>query len=163
MNLGTAIIGLIISICCALPFVLTGRDRKKNEQKLLQSFFQLAEKCQCKVSQYELWLYSALGFDDTLNMLLFYRKTHKNETAFTINLSEIEHCKPIITTTTIKSKVQTIKEIEKIELAISYKSKGKIDSVLEFYNAELNPQLNGEFQLIEKWVKIINDKLKSQK
>lgn len=163
MNSGTAIIGIIISICCALPFVLTGRDRKKNEQKLLQSFFQLAEKCHCKVSQYELWLFSALGFDDKFNTLFFYRKTHENETALTINLSEIDHCKPIITSTTLKSKEHTYKEIEKLEIAISYKTKGKSDSILEFYNAELNPQLNGEFQLIEKWVKLINSAIASLK
>jgi len=32
-----------------------------------------------------------------------------------------------------------------------------LEILLEFYNAEFNPQINAEVQLIEKWSKLIND------
>lgn len=157
MNTGTLIIGAIMIAICVLPIVLIYRSRKNTEKKLIQSLNNLAEKQHCKVSNLETWSNSAIGIDETTNMLFFYRQIKEKEIARNIKLSEISKCMVHNTNRNIKEGNYSI--TEKIELVLSPKTKGNPDIALEFYDAEISAQLSGEPQLAEKWARNISGRL----
>lgn len=154
MDSGTIIIGLIMLALCALPFILSGRNRKSKEEKIKKSFLDLAQKNNISDLQKDIWYGSAIGINVTNHQLVFYRKIKDIETTHILNLKDIQ-----------KSKVLKVNDlnnhIEKLELILTPYGKNNNEINLEFYNAEINPQLNGEFQLIDKWNKLINETIYS--
>ncbi len=60
----------------------------------------------------------------------------------------------------LKSKDGNQKMIDRLELCFISKAKDKPEIKLEFFNADVHPQLYGELQTVEKWSKLINGRLK---
>ncbi|SFS33154.1 hypothetical protein [Lutibacter maritimus] len=154
MDSSTLIIGLVMVALCTLPFILSGNSRTKNEQKIKNAFFELATKNNTTILQNDIWYKSAIGINTTSNELFFYRKIKDTETSEIIQLSDYQKCK-------IMKLNDSSNHIELLQLVLTSSSSNKPEIVLEFYNAELNPQLNKEVQLIEKWSKLINDTIHS--
>lgn len=162
MNSGTLIVGAIILALCILPFVLMIRSRKKKEKQLLLSLTGVANNQNFKISLHELFVEFAIGLDEEANQLFFFRKTTENETAQHINLAEVKSCKVINTDHSISNNDENNKTIDKLELQFSFLDKKNPDELLVFYNSDENTQLSGEIITIEKWAKILNDRLKLQ-
>lgn len=158
MDSGTLIVGVIILAACILPFVLMVRSRKKKEKQLLLKLTGIANNHNFKISMHELFEEFAIGLDEKANQLFFLRKTKENETVQHINLEEVKDCK-VVKTGHSDNNYNTI---DKLELQFSFLEKKKQDEFLVFYNSEENTQLSGEILTIEKWVKILNDRLKQQ-
>ena len=158
MDLGTAIIGLIFILVCTIPFVLISRSRRKDEKKLFISLKNLAEKQQSKITQHEVCSNYAIGIDETKNFVFFQLKKEKEIKPQFIDLSTIKKCKinNIGSATSNENRI-----IEQLNLELIPINKNKNNTVLEFYNSDQSYQLNGEFQSIEKWNKLINSKLKN--
>lgn len=162
MNSGTAITGAIFIAIFMLPFILMLYGRKKKEKHLLQSILNIANKHNCKISQQEISEEFAIGLDETLNHLFIFRKTANKEIGQHINLAEIKFCKVIKTTGNIsENKENNIKSIDKLDLHFAFLDRKNPDISFTFYDSEENFGLNGEIQIIEKWAKIVNDRLKS--
>lgn len=162
MDSGTLIVGVIISAACILPFVLMVRSRKKKEKQLLLLLTGIANNHNCKISLHELFVEFAIGLDEKANQLFFFRKTSENETSQHINLAEVKSCKVINTGHSISNNDENNKTIDKLELQFSFLDKKNLDEFLVFYNSDENTQLSGEIITIEKWAKILNDRLKLQ-
>lgn len=162
MDLGTFIVGVIALAICVLPFVLMIGGRKKKEKKLLLLVSTMAREHNCKISQYEFCDEFVIGLDETANCLFFFRKSNDKETGQHINLAEIKTCKVISTGHTISNKEGSYKAIEKLELQFSFIDKNKTDLFLPFFKEEEDIELSGEIQVIEKWDKIVNERLKPQ-
>lgn len=160
MNLGTAITGAIFIAIFILPFIFMLNGRKKKEKLILQSISAIATKLDCKISQHELCEEFAIGLDEAANHLFFLKKTNEKEVAQHVNLTEIKSCKVIKTEHTI-NKADNYKFIDNLDLHFSFLDKNIPDISLTFYNAEENMELSGEVQVIEKWAKIVNERLKS--
>lgn len=160
MNSGTLIVGAIILAACILPFILMIRSRKKKEKQLLLSLTAIANNHNCKISLHELFVEFAIGLDEKANQLFFFRKTKEYETAQHINLAEVKFCKVINSGHTIDNNDENNKTIDKLELQFSFLDKKKPDEFLVFYNSEENTHLSGEILTINKWVIILNDRLK---
>jgi hypothetical protein len=60
-----------------------------------------------------------------------------------------------------KSYARKEKITERLLLNLLPKKTNEPDTVFEFYDVEVNYQLSGEFQSIEKWNRTINNLLKS--
>ena len=159
MDTGTIIIAAIMLAISILPVILIHRGRRNKEKDLLQSLNNLAEKHNCKISKYETWNNSAIGFDETANMLFFFRRIKDKEITRHIKLSQISKCKILNTNRNVKVSDDNYSILEKIELVFFSGIKGNPDIHLEFYNSALSVQVNGEAQLAERWVKIISDRL----
>lgn len=160
MNLGTAITGAIFIAIFMLPFIFMLQGRKKKEKQLLQSILAVANKHSCKISQHELCEEFAIGLDETANQLFFLKKTEDKEIAQFVNLSEIKSCKVIKSERSVNSKDANYKLINNLDLQFSFLNQKNPDVLFSFYNAEEDMELNGEIQTIEKWAKIVNDRLK---
>ena len=86
--------------------------------------------------------------------LFFYRKISDSETSLLLHLNDYQ-----------KSRIVKLNDsnnhIEILQLVLVPSTSNKLEIILEFYNAELNPQINTEVQLIEKWSKLINNAINS--
>jgi len=162
MDSGTIIVGTISIALCGVPFALMIRGTKMKKKYLLQSVLAIANNHNCKISQLEVTEEFAIGLDDKENQLFFFRKTSEDEQSQHINLSEIKSCKVIKMGQHFNNKDERDKTIDKLELQFSFLDKNNPDNLLVFYNADESAQPNGEIVIIEKWAKIVNDKLKPQ-
>ncbi len=163
MNLETTIIGAIMLVLFIVPFVFLSGSTKSKEKKLLQSLSAIAGKHNCKVTQHQVSREQIIGLDESANFVFFYKKVNGKEIVQHINLSEIQHCSVINLNRTFKNKKSSQQVIDKLGLNFIPVDKSKPETLLEFYTSENNQQLNGELDLIEKWAKIVNNKLKLQK
>jgi len=161
MNLGTAITGAIFIAIFMLPFIFMLRGRKKKEKQLRKSILTLASNHHCKISQLEISEEFAIGIDETLNQLFFLKKTANKEIAQHVNLVEIKSCRVIKTGNTTGNKEDIYKSIDKLDLNFSFLDKKNHDISFVFYDSEENFGMDGEIQIIEKWAKIVNDRLKN--
>lgn len=164
MDTGTTIIGIIILLLCILPLVIMTRKANQKERQFSRDLFDFAKKSNSKLSEHEIMNNIAIGLDKENNQLFFLRKKENIEAEFQINLLEIQKCRVLNSNRTVNSKEGNYKVIDKLALAFTYLDKNKQETVLDFYKSELNNfSLNGELQLIEKWLKIINDLLMENK
>lgn len=160
MNSGTIIVGAIILVSLILPFVLMIRSRKKKEKQLLLSLTTIANNHNYKISLYDLFVEFAIGIDEKANQLFFFRKTKEKETAQHINLADVKTCKVIKTGHSIGHSGDNNNTIDKLELKFSFLDKKNPDVFLVFYDSDENTHLSEEILTIEKWAKILNDRLK---
>ena len=86
------------------------------------------------------------------------------ETHQLVTLHEIQRCHVITATRNGSNEDGIFKIIDKLELVFEHRDKRKADTILEFYNADYSsPTLTGELQLVEKWCKMLNDKIAASK
>lgn len=160
MDLGTSIVGLVIILICIIPFVIMSINNRKKEKTMLQGLFTFAERNNCKISQHELWNNSLIGIDETANVIFFTKKLKDNEISQQINLTEIQKCRVVNSSKTVNNKDDNFKVVDKLELAFIFNDKNKAEIIIEFYNADYDSlTLSGELLLVEKWCKIIRDRI----
>lgn len=160
MNLGTAITGAIFIAIFMLPFIFMLNGRKKKEKQLAKSILAIANNQNCKISQQDISEEFAIGLDESVNHLFFFKKTTDKEIAQHVKLADIKSCKVIKTGNTTGNKDDQHKSIDKLDLHFSFLNQKNPEISLTFYDSEENFGLNGEIQLIEKWANIVNGRLK---
>ena len=162
MDSSTIITLGIFILICAILFVIINSNKKKKTRQYLLPLNSLAEKDNCKISQYDIWSDSVIGIDETQNVVFAIRKTKEKETSIAVNLAEVFRCSVAEISRTSGPKEGNIKAFDLIELVFTNKDKSKADRIVEFYNANSDRlTLTGELQLAEKWCKIANDKIAS--
>ena len=162
----TTTVGIFILFCIIL-FVLINRKKRKKEKQFLQPLNRLAEKDNCKISQYDIWNNSIIGIDNLTNQVFIIKNIFDDETFQNIKLTEILKCRvnEVGRTVSLASRTpgikgNVIKAFDKVELVFINHDKNKPDLIIEFYNKETgNLNLTGELQMAQKWCKIANDKI----
>ena len=160
-DIGIDIIGAIFSIIAILPIVMLIVNKKKREKKVLQSLSKIAAQNNCQIDQSETLGNFAIGIDKSKNFAFFYKQDQ--EITQSVNLNEIQNCKVIKTIRTFKNKDGNQKEIEKLELSFIPIGKNNPEITFEFFNINVNSQLYGELQSIEKWSRLINERVNHKK
>jgi len=158
MDTGTIITGAILLAVCILPFLLLGGGKKRKKQ-LLQSLSQIAERQNCKITRHELCGELAIGLDESANYLFFYKKINDKETAQYANLAGIRQCKPVTTHRHVNGKDRGHSAPGKFELKLTPADSAQPDIVLTFFNSDDTLQVTGEFEALERWAKIVNERI----
>ena len=153
MDIGTAITGSICVIICALPFVLIGMSRRKKEKESLKALNNLAKQNNSDITDSEICGDYIIGVDKTKRTLFFITKREDSFREQFVELSHIKDCK----IANIKRSTKNGKIIQRLYLQLSYAEQIKQEVILEFYNADINYQLSGEMESIEKWNKLIHN------
>ncbi|TDT50685.1 hypothetical protein CLV90_0004 [Maribacter spongiicola] len=156
MELGIAAIGLASVALCAMPFVVTSRSRKTKEKEMMSSLNDITNKHNCQITEHEFFGHYAIGVDAQKKFVFFVSKSgevlnQQYADLSTIKASEI--------TNISKSYARKEKVTERLLLNLFSRKVNEPDTVFEFYNADVNYQLSGEFQSIEKWNKEIKNLL----
>ncbi len=162
MDSNTIVIGGIIVLFGITLYVLISRSKKRKEAQFLQPLKRLAEKDNCKISQYDIWNDSVIGIDATQNIVFAIRKKKEKETNVVVNLADVFRCRVIEVSRTSDPKEGNVIAFDRIDLSFINKDKSKADVVVEFFDANTDRlTLTGELQLAEKWCVLINNKLTS--
>jgi len=160
MHLGTTITGVLLVVACVLPLVLASRKRKKKEHQLLNDLQTFADKFNAKIADHELWNGTAIGLDKNLMKLFFIRTTSGVQFEREVSLAEVKSAKIAKTGKSTKGKDGDVQLIEKLELELLFTDPNKPRVLLEFYDCNRdNITLSGELQLLDKWVKYVNELL----
>jgi hypothetical protein len=157
MELGIVAIGIASVALCAMPFVLTNRSRKSKEKQLLTSLKDVANQHQCEITEYEVFGHYAIGVDPSKNYVFF---TSKKEGLMNQQFADLDSIKCCEIANIGKSYARKEKIIEQLNLNFYSFETSRPDTVFEFYNSEVNYQLSGELQSLEKWNKLIKNMLK---
>lgn len=159
MDFGT-IFGLIFLIICVLAVVLVNSNKKKKKKQFLQTLFYLAEKNNCKISEYDLWNNTLIGIDKETHKLFFIRKTADNADSNEIDLLDMQKCRVVSSNRIITDKERSHSVIDKLELVFTSSNPKKQDAILEFYNTNRDSlTVYRELQLTEKWSEMVNENI----
>lgn len=162
MDSGTIIIGVATIIACVLPFVYINSSKKKAEKKRLQALTTLAAEHNGAVSRHEFCGEMAIGLDEVNHHVYFISKVKGREAAQFVDLAGIKSCRVADVSRNINGKDGAYKVIDKLNLVFTQADKSQADISLEFYDADVSMQLVGELQFIERWEKLINDRLRDK-
>ena len=163
MDWGTAIIGLIMILICIVPFVIMHYNRVKKENKMLHSLKENAQQQNCKISQHEFCGDYVMGIDESRNFVFFFKQKKEEAISKFVDLSEVHICQAVKKTRNVKIDKENHSIIERVDLSFILTNKNKGEIKFELYDEEINTQLSGELQFVEKWAKQINDRLKNKK
>lgn len=157
MDTGTIITSVLFLAVSIMPFVLVRRSVKRKEKRLQTLLKNLAEEQQCQITLYDIGNDFAIGLDEKTNMLFVYSKNKDTEQKTHVDLQKIRECKLLNTKRAISNTADHEMIIEKLELILTGDNANQ--TVIEFYNADHFRQLSDELQLIEKWNKLMNNRL----
>ena len=163
MSLSNIITGLILIALFIVPYFIITRKRKKREEATLQSLSNLANQQQCNISKHEICGDLAIGMDETKKYVFFFKQLKDEVIEQYVSLAEIESCKVKKTARSVASSSGNDSVIDKLELCFIPSDKNKKEIAWEFFNADIEIQLNGQIQSIERWSTVIKDNLKSKK
>ena len=161
MDSGTIIVTIIFLAIVIIPISLTGYSRKKKQKNLFLTLTEMAKADNFSLTHHEFCGDFIIGLDETSNQLFFYKKGETNEIAVKINLKDFRNCRIFNSKRGIGSKEDHYDVIDKLELCFYPKDKTNPNVLVEIYNDEHDSlTLSGELQLIEKWDKMLNERMK---
>lgn len=156
MDWGTAIIGLVSIVICALPFVLIYANRSKRRKTLLESLTNLASDRNRTIGESEFCNDFVLGLDTECQHVFFYRQLKEKPITGVIQLNEFQSCQVDKVTRTIEQGNNASTIIKEVALVfVPKKSTSKVER-FELFNEAINIQLSGELQCAMKWSNEIN-------
>jgi hypothetical protein len=161
MDSGTLIITIVFLVIVIFPFAVTGYSRKKKKKNLFCKLTEMAQTDNSSITQHEFCGDFVIGLDETANQLFFFKKRETTEIAVKINLKDFRKCSKFCSKREIGSKKEHYDVIDKLELCFYPKDRTIPNVLIEIYNDEHDSlTLSGELQLIEKWEKMLNDRMK---
>jgi hypothetical protein len=162
MDIGSILLGIVVTAAISFPFALMIRGQRKRTRRILNHLSELANKHNAKLGLHEVCGELVIGFDDNQNKLFFLKIINEQHTEAIIDLQDVQHCKLVNNSKVLYREKGNVNLIDKISIAFTFKTKGKTEESLLIYDADESLQLTGELQLGEKWVSLINDRLKNK-
>jgi hypothetical protein len=164
MDTTSIITGIAIVAIIALPFILHHQIKRKKEMEFLNDIISLAESVNATISQKEFWRERyAIGIDNTSKNIFYINKQKEKKERTIIDLSEVEKCRIVTASRSVKTPNGNSTIIDRLELVFTFNSSDVPEKVLEFYDCTEFMTTDGEFPLIEKWQGLINFNLKTNK
>lgn len=160
MNSGTTIVGLIMVLICIIPFVIMSYNKKSKQRKMLKSLNDIAKQQQCSINQHEFCGDYIIGIDEKRNFVFFFKQKNETSVSQYIDLPEIQFCQAVMKSRNLKYNTENVSIIEHVALSFSPTNKKKASESFELYDEEINMQLTGKLQFVDKWTALINDHLK---
>ncbi|MDX1316652.1 MAG: hypothetical protein R3262_03840 [Xanthomarina gelatinilytica] len=158
MESHSTIIGIVIALVIIIPLILIQTSQKRQKKNSRKGFMEEASKHHLQVKTPDFWgTYYAMAIDETANKLIYSKIIDAEHQVTLVDLSLVDSCDIVRTQRTHKNKTTSKIETDRIDLVITYKSKNK--EVLEFYNVDVNFEMNNEIVLLDKWNAIIKSKI----
>ncbi len=163
MELGTIIIGLIITALCAMPFIFMARGRKRKQKELLDNLKGIAESNKTDVENFDFGPGFAIGLSSAKNHILFFKKKKEQDIEMCIPVNTLRKCEVKEVKRRITAKKGKEEIIDKLELVFYSNDKSSNPKSFELYNSDDFLQLNGELQLAKKWKGMVNQAMEFYK
>lgn len=160
MDTTSAIIGIIVLSLCILPFLVLSKNSRKKTKQTIGVLRIMATEHGTTIENFEIDNTFIIGMNPEQDKLFFFKKTATENYKKVIDLNKFQACSLLKETRTIGEKNNYYTIIERLALTFNPTPTDKSENELEFYNSNKTIQLSGEFQAIEKWSKIINNRYK---
>lgn len=148
MDLGTTIIGVVVTLLCVLPFILFSFYNSKKRKANFQVLTDLTKSKNYHITQKDNWKQHVIGIDESRKVLFFSKNPTDIHKFVIIDLKKVENCR------LIKENPKGV--LNRLALEIEFSDKKLPDNSLEFYNSDTSVSLVNELELIQKWHTIIN-------
>lgn len=159
--MSTLIVSAILMAVIIIPFLLMRRGIKNQERELYAELTDLAEKNSTEIGQYEVLKDIALATDKSQEKLFFIHKNEHLATTQTIDLNVYTTCQLEKGVKVIRSEGGDRTIIEKISLLFKSVERKSAPITLELFSTDYDSlTLAGELQLAEKWVELINNRVR---
>jgi hypothetical protein len=156
MNSSSIIIGLAILALVIIPFVLIAIRNKKKENQNIKEFIQTGLKYGLEFSETEQWGDRLLGMDPMKRKILFRQFNSDQFTETIFDLNEANSCSLLVTNLQSAGASQSP---DKIEIVFRQKGNKAIEN-LQLFNSEFDHIVYTQFEIGEKWTKLINESLR---
>lgn len=161
--MGTTIIGLVITMICALPIILWSLNNYKKKKKKLEILKNLTKEHNCKVGQFDLTNKTLIASDKSLQYIFHIKWVDDKTSIQAVDMNGVKGCEVNKFSKKSSSKKSSSGAIEKIELILKHLDANKSDIALEFYNIVYDGEnIGDELLLAEKWCDSINSKIVSK-
>lgn len=160
MEMGSAIVGFILTALVVAPFALiirSNRNKQKYKTRLLTAY---AHALSVKLDRVGTCGDMAIGLDQNGHQLLYIRTEELGHSEQQIPLHQVKHCKVNRKCRNKSSDQGRESRTESIALEF-FQTGSQPVYVLNLYRADINPVLNNEFEFAIEWSSIINDYLYS--
>ena len=158
MEIGTAIVGLVLIAIVVVPFLMISKGKKDKEKRMLHLLTTEANRVECTITEYESCGNIIIGIDQEAGMVFFVKTKGDASFSEAVNLAGFQSCE-IVARNRSRGGASNDSVIDKLELLFRSTTSGKADLALEFYNGAENFQLNDELTVMKKWAKSINNEL----
>lgn len=156
MDLGSTLVGIMIVLACAVPFVLVYINRKQREKKLVQGLVSLAAEKNTRINTSDIWNENSIGIDITNGYVFVLRKFDDELVKQSFYIPELQKCTLNTKSRTIRGRDGNSTVTDRIELVIAFKDSKKADESIRFYDTEFDSLTQaGEAQVAQKWHQLI--------
>jgi hypothetical protein len=159
MDTTNIILGAIFLAICIVPFVIMQRSRGKSKNTMMNAIKNIAKDLGLTIGEYEYGSDFIISMDRDNKYVMFCKLNIELTEVKHAKLSEIQSCKVLRSTKSIKTESQNISVTDRVALSVMPASKSLSEISFELYHDVKNMQLNGEIQLAEKWSALINDRI----
>ncbi|WP_445733543.1 hypothetical protein [Mariniflexile sp.] len=159
MKTSVVILSIILTLSVFLPFlyfILNGTRNTVSTKKLINSSL---KDSGIVYGLKEIWRKNFIGISNDHKILtnVYFETGHP--IIININIAEIKQCHVVKNYNYDKKKITGLKNLH---LEISYKSSGKSNTIINFFDVDTDLIEDFELQRIEKWQKLIADAILEQ-
>lgn len=159
---GTILTAIFFLLLFSIPFILLNIAHRKKVKRNMLLLKHEAGKSNLTVAKFNTWGNTAIGMDETANVVFFTKKTTDGKTARQVALAETEKCRIANIKRTSYDGKEHYSITERLDLVFEASDKKQAETVFPFYDIQYDGgMLTGELQQAENWCSIINDKIAS--
>jgi hypothetical protein len=155
MENSSIITTIIVLALLAVPFMIMAQKKSKKAKLLLKKFQLACESQNLHLSEHDIWHNRGLGIDHNSKCILYAKGNEFNDIIEKVDLQKVRRSE----INKIMKISGTVSAVDRIDLRIVFKDSATPHLLLEFYNVQGGTMINDEYQLAEKWEKIINESL----
>lgn len=155
------IITALVFLCMVVAiFILLGRSGSGQKKKLLLLLKQTAAAEQSVITTYDTWNNAAIGIDHATNKIFAVYTANEQLIPIQVNLTGLKDCLVKKTSKPLQTGDEKYAAVEKLNLVFISKESRQADAIIPFYDADNDSMhLNGELDLVEKWRKLVCEKI----
>lgn len=164
MYLGTTITGVLLAAACAMPIVISNRNRSKRVKFFLDLLKNYASQVNGQIDLYDVWNGTAVGVDKVKTKMFYIQTNGESRLEKEVNLKTVRLCQVEKKIRTVNMNGDSIKIFERIDLRITFTDAAIPELLLPFYNNNRdNLSIDRELELANKWAALINELLAEHK
>lgn len=147
MDSTNTIIGVVITLCCGIPFFLLYISKKKKTQQKTKLFKAIAEENNLMINSFEVFNHLAFGIDTSKKTVLITNDSSYN----VIDLNQYESAYLDVHKTKVNKSTELITDV-----FIGLKTPNKGNTFYNIFNEDTNRIIDGEVEVGQRWINTIN-------
>ncbi len=151
MDTTNTIIGVVITLCCGIPFFLLYVSKKKKTQQKTKFFKTIAEEKLLTITKIDVFNHLTFGIDTTKKVALITNNSN-------YEIIDLTTCESAFIDIQKKRINKTVEQITDVFLIFKNTNNNTID--FNLFNEDINRLIDGEVEVGQKWTNAINQCIK---